>query len=239
MATPPEVLFHRSFPRLCKANRDLYRGKADLDRLAEEPLPVTLLEGLQVMFNAALAAEKDVPQHVDHDPFYFDYIDSDEPNALAFCCDGYSFIGVTIPLLNTLWEAASRVGGSSDVATLFDIRLSDEQSGAMSVEQRIVVAVFRLQVLFIVLDEWTHVVHGHQRPRDDDAVFSNKIVVRENGKIERQAREADADGYAAYDMLENVISMQRRCFKMASSRASSRIQPRAASFRSMPSSRFQ
>src|SRR5437667_11488287 len=124
MKTPPEILFHHYFQRLRKPERELYRGKADQDRLPGEPLPVKLLEDLQVMFNAALAAEKeDVPQHVDHDPFHFDYVDSHDPNALAFCADGYSFIGVTIPLLNQLWKSASRVGESADVAALFDISL--------------------------------------------------------------------------------------------------------------------
>lgn len=206
----PEILFHRYFPRLRKPDRDLYRGKADLDRLPGEPMPGKLLEDLQVMFNAALAAEKDVPQHADHDPFHLDYVDSDEANALAFCCDGYSFIGVTIPLMNKLWESASRVAESAAVAAVFDIRLSDEQLASMSGEQRIAVAVFRLQLLFIVLHEWTHIVHGHQRRRAADAEFANEIMIRESGNIEKQAREADADGYAAYHMLENVINGQER-----------------------------
>ena len=91
-----------------------------MDRLPGEPLPVKLLEDLQVMLNTALAAEKHVPDHVDHDPFHFDYVDSADPNALAFCCDGYSFIGVTIPLLNQLWQSASRVAESADIAALLN-----------------------------------------------------------------------------------------------------------------------
>ena len=90
--TPPDILFHRRFQRLRRPqDRELYRGKADLDRLPGEPLPVKLLEDVQVMLNTALAAEKQIPEHVDYDPFHFDYIDSVDPNALAFCCDGYSF----------------------------------------------------------------------------------------------------------------------------------------------------
>src|SRR5437899_198947 len=67
MPVPPEVLFHRYFQRLKrKEDRELYRGKADLDRLPDEPLPRKLLEDVQVMLNAALAAEdRSVPQHVD------------------------------------------------------------------------------------------------------------------------------------------------------------------------------
>src|ERR1700680_647199 len=114
MPVPPEVLFHRYFQRLkSKEDRELYRGKADLDRLPDEPLPRKLLEDVQLMLNAALAAEdRTVLQHVDHDPFHFDYVASDDPSALAFCCDGSSFLGVTTALLNVLWESASRVAES-------------------------------------------------------------------------------------------------------------------------------
>ena len=172
MALPPEILFHRRFQRLHrKEDRERYRGKADLHRLRGEPLPVTLLENLQLMLNEALAAEQHIPDHVDHDPFHFDYIDSDEPNALAFCSDGHSFIGVTIPLLNQLWRSASRVAESASVAALLDMRLSHEQQAEMSVEQRIAVAAFRLELLFIVLHDWTHVVHGHVRGGPDGAVL--------------------------------------------------------------------
>ena len=58
MPVPPEVLFHRYFQRLkSKEDRELYQGKADLDRLPDEPLPRKLLEDVQLMLNAALAAE--------------------------------------------------------------------------------------------------------------------------------------------------------------------------------------
>lgn len=92
MALPPEVLFHRYFQSRPHLQRDGYRGKADLDRLPPQPLPVSLLESLQGMMNEALVHENtNIPEHVDHDPFHFDYIDSNDPNALAFCSDGYSF----------------------------------------------------------------------------------------------------------------------------------------------------
>ena len=211
MPTPPEVLFHRYFQRLRnRANRELSRGKADLDRLPDEPLPRKLLEDVQVMLNAALAAEDiTVPQHVDHDLFHFDYVDSDEPNALAFCCDGYSFIGVTTALLNVLWKSASAVAESTDVAAILDVRLPDENPGAMSAEQRIAVAVFRLQLFFIVLHEYTHIVHG-TAPIGADAEFANEVNETGDGDLEKQVREADADGYAAYYMLQNVIAGEER-----------------------------
>ncbi len=51
-----------------------------------QTLPVSLLESLQHMMNTALQLENTrIAEHVDHD--HFDYVDSDEPNALAFCSD--------------------------------------------------------------------------------------------------------------------------------------------------------
>ena len=203
----PEVLFHRFFQRLRRQqDRELYRGKADLDRLPGEPLPRELLENLKAMFNLALAVEKDVPQHAAHDPFHFDYVDSDEPNALAFTCDGYSLIGVTIPLLANLWESAGRVAKSAEIVALLDLRLSDDERRSMSIEQRITVALFRLELFFITLHEWTHIVHGHVRNADETG-FANEIVSSEDGNIDQQARESDADGYAAYHMLEIILPL--------------------------------
>ena len=95
--TPPEVLFHRYFRSRHHLLRDGYRGKVDLDRLVSTTLPIGLLHDVQGMLNAALLHENtNIPEHVDHEPFHFEhlYLDSDEPNALAFCADGHSFIGL-------------------------------------------------------------------------------------------------------------------------------------------------
>lgn len=209
MTTPPEVVFDRAFRRFRQEDRQRYRGKADLDRLPDDPVQPKLFYELQATLNTALASEAAIPEHVDHDPFHFDYVDSNEPNALAFCCDGFSFIGVTVPLMYSLWDSASRVARSHEMTALLDIRLSEEQRSAMTVEERTAVAVFRLELLFIVMHEWTHVVHGHVR-NPDATTFANEILGREDGNIEMQAREADADGYAVYHMLHNLLEGQER-----------------------------
>lgn len=203
---PPEILFHRYFQIRPHLLRDGYRGKADLDRLRPQTLPVSLLESLQHMMNTALQHENTkIPEHVDHDPFHFDYVDSDEPNALAFCSDGYSFIGVTVPLLEQLWQASTHLSESPFISATLDIQLTDHQRDDMTVPQRIQVATFRLQLFFIVLHEFTHVVHGHVKRGSSNHGFSDEVLVREQGSLEQQAREADADGYAVYFMLANII----------------------------------
>lgn len=206
MNVPPEILFHRYFQTRPHLLRDGYRGKADLDRLPPKMLPVSLLELLQHMMNTALLHENtNIPEHVDHDRFHFDYIDSHDPNALAFCADGYSFIAVTIPLLEQLWQASNRLSESTIITSALGVQLTDRQRDDMTVPQRIQVATFRLQLFFIVLHEFTHIVHGHVSRGPSNHGFSNEVLVREDGSLEQQAREADADGYAVYFMLANII----------------------------------
>lgn len=206
MTIPPEVVFHRYFQTLRREDREVYRGKADIDRLRSAALPVTLLESLQAILNHALLHEnKAIPEHFDHDPFHFDYVDSDEANALAFCYQGYSFIGVTIALLEQLVEASGRVSLAVENAGLIDIRLNDRQGLEMTVRERIAVAILRLQIIFVVLHEFTHVVHGHVRGLSAESGFANEVRVLDTGNLDRQARESDADGYAVYFLLTGLL----------------------------------
>jgi hypothetical protein len=98
---------------------------------------------------------------------------------------------VTIALLNILWQSASRVAESADIADVLDMRLPDDNPGTMSVEQWIAVAVFRLQLFFIVLHEYTHVVQN--APIAGDAEFSADVGEMGGGDVVKQVREADAD----------------------------------------------
>jgi hypothetical protein len=63
------------------------------------------------------------------------------------------------------------------------------------------VVLFRFLLMFVVTHEYTHHVHGHLRGAvaavDADEIVGGAL----NGTLARQAREADADGYAAYFVL--------------------------------------
>lgn len=138
MPTPPEVLFDRFFRHRPDLIKDGYRGKVNLDRLIETIFPVSLLDDLQVMLNTALLYEhRDIPGHVDHDPCHCDYLDSDEPNAVAFCTEGYSFIGIRMPLVDLLWQAGTRLSVSWDIQTLLDMPLTAEQVAVMTASQHV------------------------------------------------------------------------------------------------------
>lgn len=200
MSIPPEVLFHRFFQELSPAHRETYKGKADLDRL-RQPIVRSLLVAVQNEFNEALRDEKkNVPEHVDHPPFHFDYIDSSTPNALSFRSEGYSFVGITIALIDKLWDVCFRLSRSEAVAALLGARLAPEEY------DKVHVVLFRTQLNFVVSHEYTHHVHGHVVPRGSESMFSNEILDDgEAGNLEQQTLEADADGYAAYHVLSNLI----------------------------------
>ena len=206
MPIAPEVLFHRFFQREehSPLDRQNYKGKQDLDAL--EPTVRSLLSGIQESFNEALREEKrNVPEHVDHPPFHFDYVDSDVSNALAFRYEDYSFIGVTMTLIHMLWDTCVRLSRSEAVATLLGVTLARDEYDPVHV------VLFQTQLKFVVSHEYTHHVHGHVFPRGSESMFSNEILDDgASGSIEQQALEADADGYAAYHVLAHLIDGEGR-----------------------------
>jgi hypothetical protein len=104
-----EELFGEFFTRLPPQRRAIYKGRKDLATVPE-PLR-SFLVSLRDDLNAALSNEKQiVPEHVEHPPIYFDYIDSETPNALAFLYgDEYSFVGATIRLLEDMDDAGRKL----------------------------------------------------------------------------------------------------------------------------------
>jgi len=207
MPAPPEVLFDRFFRQnhakpLRPEDPDprLYRGKKDLSLLP--PLTESLLKSIQESYNDALLNEKkDVPEHVAHPPFHFDYIDSTVPNAIAFCYESHSFIGVTMELVNLLWDICVRLSRSKAVTAILGIQASPEQ------QEPTHVVLFRIQLSFVISHEYTHHVHGHL----SKYVFSDEILNRGNsGNLEQQAIEVDADGYAAYHVLAHLMESEGR-----------------------------
>ena len=205
MRTPPEVLFHRYFqnPARHPDDRRAYRGKQDLAALSHSL--ASFLSNVQNALNEALSNEKqNVPEHADHPPFHFDYIDSVVPNALAFRVAEYSFIGITMPLINTLWNACVELSKSNAVGALLEVPETSER------EEAILTAMFQTQLTFVVTHEYTHHVHGHFSQRAPGSAFFNEIVSGAAGNLEQQAFELDADGYAVYHVLAHLIAGPRR-----------------------------
>ncbi len=156
--------------------------------------------------NEALRNEKkNVPEHVEHPPFHFDFVDSTIPNALAFRYEGFSFIGVTMPLIYVLWDTCLRLSRSEPVGAAIGIHLLPEAHDLIH-------ALFLgNQLAFVVSHEFTHHVHGHTLNRGPEPVFLNEILdTPDGGNLELQAQEIDADGYAVYHLLADLIDGGRR-----------------------------
>jgi len=134
------------------------------------------LTSIQEALNEALRNEKkNVPEHVSHPPFHFDYVDSIVPNALAFRFEDWSFIGITMALVDMLWDTCARLSRSEAVAALLGIPVTPEQHDSIHA------LLFPIQLTFVVSHEYTHHVHGHVLQSALDSTFSNEIVYSHDG----------------------------------------------------------
>jgi hypothetical protein len=208
LATPPEVLFHRYFQIMSPhqapvrpedADNRRYRGKQDLSLLPADQQ--SFLSRLQQGMNEALRNEKqNVPEHTDHPPFHFDSIDSKTENAAAFQYEGYSFIGATIPLIYRLWDVGLRLSRSERIIALLRLDLAGDDREALHI------VLLQILTSLIVSHEYTHQVHGHVSPDGPrSAEYEEILDSGESGSLEEQILEADADGYAVYHVLANLI----------------------------------
>ena len=133
---------------------------------------------------------------------YFDYIDSDDENALAFSYEGVAFVGITLPLITRLWFACESLSKSNDVTTLLGLQ-TDERYDLLHAE------LFGTVLGFVVSHEYGHHRFGHL---DDSAgrLFEEKVGGVGRGNFVGQAREIHADGMAAYFVLHSLILGDRR-----------------------------
>ena len=180
MPLPPEVLFHRYFqhPDRNPSDRLAYRGKQDLDALP--PALASFLADVQNVLNEALSNEKqNVPEQVNHPPFHFDYIDSMVSNALAFRVSDYSFIGITMPLINVLWDVCVELNKSSAAASLLKVPLTSEH------DEAILTVMFQTQLTFVVAHEYRH-VHGQFSAVPAPCSWFNEIVASAAGNLVEQ-----------------------------------------------------
>ena len=166
------------------------------------PLPfAALLTNIKEAFNEALRNEKqNVPEHIDHLPFEFDFAESNIPNAFAIPIGGRSVICVTMPLVYLLWETCVQMSKSETVTALLGVPAAPER------QDLIHALMFRTQLAFVVSHEFTHHVHGHAPQSSLGPPFFNEVLVGDDtGGLESQAFEIDADGYAVYHVLAHLF----------------------------------
>jgi len=210
MAIPPEV----EFDRFLRARTEYRDGKQDLDRL-DSPETRTLLTVIQRTLNAALLdKDREVLEHKEHPPFYLDYINSGISNAHAFPCAEYSFIGLTMGLIHQLAGLCVRLSESDAIMAHLDIDVTlDVRKGLQAI-------LLDNALYFVVSHEHTHIVHGHVERRGVKSDSFNEIADDSDaGTFEDQIMECDADGYAAYQVVANLIGTSRRVLAVSALKA--------------------
>jgi hypothetical protein len=196
---PPEISFDRYFRGLRPSEQGAYEGKYDLDTVENPNLKDALLR-LQRGLNFALGNERSVPEHRDHPPFHMDYVKSDYVNALAFRHDGYSFVGLTMPLIETAFQLCTRLAQSADLLSALGLGFMGKIAEALGA------VLFRVMIFFVVSHEYTHIVHGHPLSQADDSMPLNEVQGDDRiADLDAQTLEVDADSYAIYHIMGNYL----------------------------------
>jgi hypothetical protein len=177
-----------------------YVYPARLD-LVEEKFRALLIQ-LRESLNAALLIESaNVSDGVAHPPLHFDYVTANEPNAIAFQHDNCAFILVTLPMMGMIQQTSQRLGSSAAIARLLGLAPFDAQ-----ITDALAVALFSIQLSFLVSHEYTHHAHEHVKPDSGGELAIHREVTGEGaGRLPQQAQEADADGYAVHVVLANLL----------------------------------
>lgn len=203
--TPPEVILDRWVKAQARSHHGFagYVGKLDIEKVAS-PSFRSFLYFVQEAMNGALRSENaNASGGAEHPPFHFDYLQVSDGtrNAHAFQHEGFSFIVVTLPLVELLWDLSQRLSESPFVLQLLRIDPVTARAGALHG------LLFVVQLSFLVSHEYTHHVHRHidQAPEGTAGLWSEFLRNETNGGIDFQAQEIDADGYALYLGLANLV----------------------------------
>ena len=142
----------------------------------------------------------------EHPPYHFDFLEVTRgiANAHAFQHGGFAFIVMTQPLVELLLNLTFDLSQSPPVRQLLGI------SAAPVDRDGIHLALFQLQFDFLLGHEYTHHVHRHCAPEQTLAVRTEFLKEEEDGSLEQQAQELDADGYSSYLLLANLLQDENR-----------------------------
>jgi len=207
---PPEVILDR-FVRTQLRNEpgfSNYRGKLAIERV-ESPSFRSFLYLIQETMNEALRLEGvNASGGIQHSPFHFDYLDVGDgmKNAHAFQYSGFSFIVVTLPLVELVWHLSHGLSRSPNVVELMRLDTGTVEPDALQG------LLFKIQLAFLVSHEYTHHVHRHCAESQSGVigVWTEFLHDTTCGNMNSQAQELDADGYAAYLVLAHLLRGEMR-----------------------------
>lgn len=198
MMDAPEVAFHRYFQRrLSRPQRQVFRGKADLFKLHEGDAKA--LSEIQSLVNQSLALAG--PN------YHFDYVDSDEVQAMAFAYGGYAFVGATMALIRNLFSVCLKLATSDEVVAALGL------TGHAAAPDFLVGISARVQLTFIAAHEFAHHSHG-EVPEGAEEFRLDEFGPDSGRGLTQQAHEVAADGYAIYLVLDSVLVREYREFAL-------------------------
>ena len=207
---PPEVILDRFVRTRLRHERGFsgYVGKLDIEQV-ESPSFRSFLYVIQKAMNEALRLEGlNASGGVQHPPFHFDYLDVSDgiKNAHAFQHADFSFIVVTLPLVELVWHLSYRLSRSPILVELVRFDAGTTESDALQG------LLFELQLAFLVSHEYTHHVHRHCAESQSGVIgvwieFPHDTSC---GNMNSQAQELDADSYAAYLVLAHLLRGEMR-----------------------------
>jgi hypothetical protein len=203
--SPPEIILDR-WVRTHLSTRpgfSGYAGKLNIEQV-KSPSFRSFLYLIQEMMNEALRLENaNASGGVEHPPFHFDYLDVSDgsENALAFQHDGFSFIVMTLPLVELVWDLSWRLSRSPVVLQLLRIDPKIVEPDAVQG------LLFQIQLSFLVSHEYTHHIHRHlaEARSGVNQVWTEFPDDASCGNMNSQAQELDADGYASYVVLTFLL----------------------------------
>lgn len=199
----PEIILDRWVKKQSRERPQFagYVGKLNLETV--EPSTVrNFLMFVQDTMNSALQLENvNASGGVQHPPYHFDYLHVNDGtrNAHAFQHAGFSFITVTLPLVELLWDISVRLSKSAVVQELLGVDPATTRLDALQA------LLFQLQLTFLVSHEYTHHVHQHVPREEIGEIWTEFFQEKAVCGLDSQAQELDADGYALYLVLANFV----------------------------------
>lgn len=199
----PEIILHRWVTEQSRRHPECrnYVGVLDIEKVGSTSFR-SLLRIVRDAMNDALRSENtNASGGTEHPPYHFDYVEvrDDIKNAHAFQHEGFSFIAVTLPFVELLFDLSQRLSRSQLILELLGI-----DSMTLSPDP-LLLLLFQLQMSFLVSHEYTHHVHRHFAAEGGDGTWTEFAKDATSGGMDRQAQELDADAYAIYLVLENFI----------------------------------
>jgi hypothetical protein len=198
---PPDVTFYRYFQTDPRPRGLAHiKGRQDIDVLPAD-FQYFLTEA-RAAFNhsfelsEARLADMGLPMTP-----YLDYLESREACAHAFESEGYHFIGISIPMIEQLRDAAERLVGTEQVISLLGLL-----EGHLN-RHNAIGGILNIKLPFVTAHEFGHHLWGHAV--DSRPESWNNRDGREIGSLKQQAEENLADSFAAFFVLGSLIAEPR------------------------------